>query len=113
MSGFDAEDVHMSLEPPPPLPDLLDDVDANQFLDDISGDLNDFNNLAAELDVRDPAGSQELNSWASLPPPPPIDFGMGGPPKISDMSHPPPSMAVPPPPPRVRIREYIRWCSLF
>ncbi|XP_030762289.1 formin-like protein 6 isoform X2 [Sitophilus oryzae] len=29
---------HASLEPPPPLPDLLDDVDANQFLDDISND---------------------------------------------------------------------------
>ncbi|XP_019755927.1 uncharacterized protein LOC109534634 isoform X1 [Dendroctonus ponderosae] len=108
--GLLNKDVHMSLEPPPPLPDLLDDVDANQFLDDIAGDLNDFSNLSAELDVQDRTGvsncgSQGLNSWVALHPPPPIDFGIGGPPKLSDpppsMSHPPPSMAVPPPPPRM------------
>lgn len=46
-------DFHKStyLEPPPPLPDLPEDVDANNFLDDLSNDLNsaDFTaNLADE-----------------------------------------------------------------
>lgn len=51
-SGFEDES-HLLLEPPPPLPDLLDDVDANQFLDEISNDLNEFSNLSSELNVPD------------------------------------------------------------
>lgn len=40
-----------SLEPPPPLPDLPDDVDANNFLDDLNNDLHEFSNLSDDMPV--------------------------------------------------------------
>lgn len=119
---------HASLEPPPPLPDLLDDVDANQFLDDISNDLNEFSNLSAELNPPDavehgPAMDKALLSpidvhqrppWHGVPPPmpPSMAFNMGMPPAAMmgginrmDMNNPPtpgllptPTMNGPPPP---------------
>lgn len=53
------------LEPPPPLPDLPEDIDANNFLDDLSNDLNsaDFTaNLADEPPIFPP------NQMWNMPP---------------------------------------------
>lgn len=56
-----------SLEPPPPLPDLPDDVDANNLLDDLSSDLHEFSNLSEELnnsnqDFDDPGTKEHRDS---------------------------------------------------
>ncbi|XP_066142988.1 uncharacterized protein [Euwallacea fornicatus] len=93
-----------ALEPPPPLPDLLDDVDANQFLDEISTDFNEFSNLSADFASREngenvPDGdssnsNQDPNAWSPLRPPP-MAFGMGGP---AGMGNPPPFPPSMPPP---------------
>ncbi|KAL1512929.1 hypothetical protein ABEB36_002429 [Hypothenemus hampei] len=92
---------HLSLEPPPPLPELLDDVDANQFLDEINNDLNEFTNLSGDLNVPNdhisnrnseiPNNNKNLNMWTPLQPPPPIDFAMGSTSNVGfppGMSHP-------------------------
>lgn len=87
--------VDGSLEPPPPLPDLPDDVDANNLLDDLTSDLHEFSNLSDELT----AETQTM----MLPPPPAMGVNlrdlMGGPPPPVVPPHllntPPPMM--PPP----------------
>lgn len=71
-------DSNFSLEPPPPFPDLLDDMDANEFLDDISSDLNEFSNLASEVSQENENGNGSNNGaglWDPMRPPPP-PFGM-------------------------------------
>jgi hypothetical protein len=63
-----------SLKPPPPLPDLPDDVDANSFLDDLDNDLNS-NEFTANLqdpDQRIHLGHPPMNippHIANVPPP--------------------------------------------
>lgn len=69
-------DSNFSLEPPPPFPDLLDDMDANEFLDDISSDLNEFSNLANDVSQDNGNGSNNgAGLWDPMRPPPP-PFGM-------------------------------------
>lgn len=109
-----------SLEPPPPLPDLPDDVDANNLLDDLSTDLHEFSNLSDELNNCGTA-SENLNadgSWnqSALMPPPGLSMNfrdlLGAPPPAPPhlLNAPPPMMNVPgmappplnaPPPPPV------------
>lgn len=77
------------LEPPPPFPDLPEDVDANNFLDDLDNELN-----SGDFTLED----QQMGQWG---------FGTDGPPPVmghpSGMMHPPPMgpppvMGAPPPP---------------
>ncbi|XP_050299638.1 uncharacterized protein LOC126738378 isoform X2 [Anthonomus grandis grandis] len=94
--GNDLDGSVYSLEPPPPLPDLLDDVDANQFLDEISHDLNEFSNLSEEAEgPNEPEADNRKRSGQFMgppPPPPPVTFGMAG---------------FPPPPPRMASQGYM------
>ncbi|CAH1114005.1 unnamed protein product [Psylliodes chrysocephalus] len=70
------------LEPPPPLPELPEDADANNFLDDLSNELNDFD-------------KDDDNTPLLLPPPPMMNFNsLVGPPLMPHMN-----TSVPPPPP--------------
>ncbi|CAG9762114.1 unnamed protein product [Ceutorhynchus assimilis] len=60
-----------TLEPPPPLPDLLDDVGANEFLDEISNQLNEFETLSPCLNENSNSqASDENTTWHPLMPPP-------------------------------------------
>lgn len=106
------EDGQFSLEPPPPLPDLPDDVDANNLLDDLSSDLHEFSNLSDELNNCGDADGQgtdtSSNVWnQTLMPPPALTMNfreiLGGPPPAPPhlLNAPPPMMNVPPmgPPP--------------
>lgn len=70
------EEQQFSLEPPPPLPDLPDDVDANNFLDDLSNELHEFSNLSDELSNSNSA-MQDNGMWNQQPlvPPPMMNFG--------------------------------------
>lgn len=84
------------LEPPPPLPELPDDVDANTFLDDLDNDLN--SNEFLEQDDHDngensymqgntqfPLGYESntpTGIWNNIPPPPTM------PPNICNMFQP-------------------------
>lgn len=43
------ENTNSALEPPPPFPELPDEVDANLFLDELSNDLNTSNDFVPEL----------------------------------------------------------------
>ncbi|CAH1979687.1 unnamed protein product [Acanthoscelides obtectus] len=110
---------NMLLEPPPPLPDLPDDVDANNFLDDLSNDLHEFESLSADgldtsslgiissTDVNsDKGGIFSTPSMADPPPqgvPPPTWQPSGGqapmlpPPSLAGFNDMLP-MAMPPPP---------------
>lgn len=101
-----------SLEPPPPLPDLPDDVDANNLLDDLSSDLHEFSNLSDELNNCTDADAQgsdtSSNVWnQTLMPPPGLSMNfreiLGGPPPAPPhlLNAPPPMMNAPPmgPPP--------------
>ncbi|XP_060536279.1 uncharacterized protein LOC132708153 isoform X2 [Cylas formicarius] len=83
-------DDHFSLQPPPPLPDLLDDVDvdANQFLDDLSNDILEFGKLSTEL-KRTKDTKIEANMWQLPPGMPPSNVP---PPGMRPPGLPPPSM---------------------
>nr|CAI5831433.1 unnamed protein product [Callosobruchus analis] len=78
---------NMLLEPPPPLPDLPDDVDANNFLDDLSNDLHEFENLSAEA----------LDSSMGIISTSDTSSDKGGIFSTSSMSDQPPPQGVPPP----------------
>lgn len=106
------EDAPYSLEPPPPLPDLPDDVDANNLLDDLTSDLHEFSNLSDELNncgnAENPIADKSSNMWNhTLMPPPGLSFNfreiLGGPPPgpPRSLGGPPPILNVPPmvPPP--------------
>ncbi|XP_074036944.1 uncharacterized protein isoform X2 [Leptinotarsa decemlineata] len=104
-------DQSYSLEPPPPLPNLPDDEDANNFLDDLSNDLHEFSNLSddnsntnmVESIMSDPnvmnQDHQQQQQWDHgplMPPPPMMTFNdMVSPPMM-----PPQHMntSIPPPP---------------
>ncbi|CAG9820424.1 unnamed protein product [Phaedon cochleariae] len=101
------------LEPPPPLPDLPDDEDANTFLDDLVDDLHEF----AALDDLPTGGGEQVGAdgrWERAPllplPPPPAFDGMVGPPMMPmppmDTSMPPPSMPPPPTPPAMQMMNH-------
>ncbi|XP_057656389.1 regulation of nuclear pre-mRNA domain-containing protein 2 [Diorhabda carinulata] len=89
IDGTKSDDQSFLLEPPPPLPELLDDVDTNNFLDDlntdVSGDFGNMENL-----------EESLNTSMLLPPPPMMNFNeLVGPPLMP----PPMNSSLPPPPP--------------
>ncbi|KAJ8975873.1 hypothetical protein NQ317_015206 [Molorchus minor] len=92
------EEQQFSLEPPPPLPDLPDDVDANNFLDDLSNDLHEFSNLSDELSNSDTL--QDSNNWNQLMPPPMMHFSdvMSPPMNPPNNSMNPPMILMNPPP---------------
>lgn len=108
------DEQQFSLEPPPPLPDLPDDVDANNFLDDLANDLHEFSNLSDELNC---GNTSDSNTWNQGPlmPPPMMSFQelignplTSGPPPLlnagppmntmtSPLQNPPPPLNEPPP----------------
>lgn len=106
-----SKDAQFSLEPPPPLPDLPDDVDANNLLDDLSSDLHEFSNLSDELNNcggSDTPTADTSNVWnQTLMPPPSMSMNfrdiIGGPPPAPHhlLNAPLPMMSAPPmvPPP--------------
>lgn len=83
------EEQQFSLEPPPPLPDLPDDVDANNFLDDLSNELHEFSNLSDELSNSNSA-MQDNSMWNQQPlvPPPMMNFGDMIGPQLTPMNPP-------------------------
>lgn len=105
------EEPQFSLEPPPPLPDLPDDVDANNFLDDLSNELHEFSNLSDELSNSNSA-MQDNSIWNQQPlvPPPMMNFGdmispqltpmkqLLNPPSLNSMNPPPLNHSMNPPP---------------
>lgn len=118
VDGSKEDDQQFSLEPPPPLPDLPDDVDANNLLDDLSTDLHEFSNLSDELNncgtAAEPQNAEgSWNQAALLPPPglsmnfrdllgapPPGPPHLGGPPPMMNVpTMAPHPMNAPPPPP--------------
>lgn len=84
--GFGAETPSM-LEPPPPLPDLLDDAEENFLLDQMSNDINDFDFAAQPDDLDDGLSDPRWNGDANLQPPPMFQH-------VTSM--PPPPMVPPP-----------------
>ncbi|KAJ8925437.1 hypothetical protein NQ315_009270 [Exocentrus adspersus] len=88
------EEPQFSLEPPPPLPDLPDDVDANNFLDDLSNELHEFSNLSDELsnsNLSNPNSAMQDNMWNQQPlaPPPMMNFGDMVSPQLTPINPPP------------------------
>lgn len=75
------------LMPPPPFPDLPDDVDANNLLDDLNNDLNagEFNEESVEENYHHQQGNPE---WTAIVPPPENNW-MEGPPENNWMEGPP------------------------
>lgn len=86
------EKESFSLEPPPPLPDLPDDVDANNFLDDLNNDLNEFSNLSDDVVPSSQMWQQQSNT--NFPPTttPPVNYKQNLVPNIP----PPPLMQIMP-----------------
>ncbi|XP_023311502.1 histone-lysine N-methyltransferase 2D [Anoplophora glabripennis] len=93
------EELQFSLEPPPPLPDLPDDVDANNFLDDLSNELHEFSNLSDELSNSNSA-MQDNSMWNQQPlvPPPMMNFGDMISPQLTPMNLPTLNPPMNPPP---------------
>lgn len=66
------ENTNSTLEPPPPFPELPDEVDANLFLDELDNDLNSSNDFVPELNecIKEEASNNSNSSieGSSYPP---------------------------------------------